>query len=136
MRAIPALLFTAQLAGLCACTTPESAAQPVGFEDPARVIKRSADSRAELQAAVNSALRSSAVTIADDALTTSSELIIERVPAHDSAGRPLSGRDFDRPQHFELVKHDRLCVLVHRESGQRFPLKKTECEADSGRSSN
>src|SRR3954463_9925404 len=132
MRAIPVMLLCAQLAGLCACTTPQSNAQPVAFEQPARVIRPTTQSRAELQAAVNSALRSSAVLLADDALITSSELIIERVPARDSNGRPLSGRDFDRPQHFNLVKHDRLCILVHRESGQRLPLKNTECESFSG----
>ena len=121
------MLLTTQLAGLCACTTPQSAAQPVKFEEPARVSQPTAESRAELQTAVNAALRSSAVMIADDALTASSELIIERVPARDSAGRPLSGRDFGRPQHFELVKNDHTCILVHRESGQRFPLKNTEC---------
>jgi hypothetical protein len=129
MRALPAMLLTTQLAGLCACTTPQSAAQPVKFEEPARVSKPTSESRAELHAAVNAALRSSAVTIADDALTASSELIIERVPARDSAGRPLSGRDFDRPQHFDLLRNDHTCILVHRESGQRFPLKNTKCEA-------
>lgn len=128
MRIIPATLFVIQLAGLCACANPELAAHPTGLEQPARISKPSPEAQAELLRAVNTALHTSGVTLADDALTTTDSLIIERVPARDASGQRLSGRDFDRPQHFLLVKADRECVLVHQESGQRFPLKDVDCE--------
>ena len=128
MRIISATLFALQLAGLCACANPELAAHATGPEQPARISRPSPESRAELLRAVNTALHTSGVTLADDALTTSDKLIIERVPARDASGQRLSGRDFDRPQHFLLVKADRECVLVHQESGQRFPLKDVDCE--------
>ena len=128
MRIIPATLLVFQLAGICACANPELAMQASASEQPARISNNSAESRAELLRAVNTALHTSGVTLADDALTTSDQLIIERVPARDAKGQRLSGRDFDRPQHFLLVKADRQCVLIHQESAQRFPLKNVDCE--------
>jgi hypothetical protein len=127
MRTGPAILMLTQLAGLCACTTPEAAVQPTGREQPATILNASSEVRAELLAAVTSALRNNAITIADDALTTTNVLIIERVPARDANGRPLSGRDFGRPQHFQLLKDGEHCILVHQETGRRFPLKKARC---------
>ena len=131
MRIVPASLIFIQLSGMCACANPELAAQPSATEQPARISKTSSESRAELLRAVNAALHTSGVTLADDALTTSDQLIIERVPARDAKGQRLSGRDFDRPQHFVLVKSDRQCVLIHQESAQRFPLRNVDCQGVS-----
>ncbi|MFL6577695.1 MAG: hypothetical protein ACJ8MR_13835 [Povalibacter sp.] len=133
MRRVAVTLSFIQLTGLCACTTPESLATPAANEQAARVLNPTAESRAELLEAVNSALSSSAVTVADDALTDSNILIIERTPARDASGVRLSGRDFDRPQHFELRLSGSQCVLIHQESQRRFPLKQVKCEAFSAK---
>lgn len=127
MRTASSLLVGLHLIVLCACTTPQAAVQPTGREQPARISNPSPEVQAELLAAVTSALRNNAITIADDALTKSSVLIIERVPARDANGRPLSGRDLDRPQHFDLLKDGERCILVHRQTAQRYPLKTARC---------
>ena len=73
----------------------------------------------ELAQAVSSALHGAPVTLADDALTRDSLLIIER--AH------LSGRDLDKPEHFRLVKIGKDCALVHERTGKRTTLASTTC---------
>jgi|SRR5690349_881028 hypothetical protein len=100
---------------LCACTS--TLAQPAV---PAIIDKPTPESRAELARAVSSALNGAAVTLADDALTRDSSLIIEK--AH------LSGRDFGRPEHFRLVKMGEHCALVHERTGKRTTLASTTCE--------
>src|SRR5918911_1552358 len=100
---------------LCACTA--SLAQPAV---PAIIDKPTNESRAELARVVSSALNSAPVTLADDALTRDSLLIIEK--AH------LSGRDFGRPEHFRLVKIGKHCALVHERTGKRTTLSSTTCE--------
>src|SRR5262245_10150317 len=108
---------------LSACAT--SQAQP---DVPAHIVAPSADSRAELLAVVASVLKADNIKLADDALTTSSALVIERPHPRDAAGRQLSGRDFGKPDHFRLVKAGTRCVLIHQESGARTELQKSHCE--------
>ncbi len=127
MRAFPSLLMGLHLIGLCACATPEAAVQPTVREQPARITNPSAQVQAELLAAITNALQNNTVTIADDALTASNVLIIERAPARDTNGRLLSGRDLGRPQHFELVKDGERCILVHPQTQQRYPLEHARC---------
>jgi hypothetical protein len=92
-----------------------AAAQP----DVAAVIdKPTKESRAELAQALSGALNGAPVTIADDALTQDSLLIIER---------PLSGRDLGKPEHFRLVKTGEHCALVHERTGKRTTLASTTC---------
>ena len=62
---------------------------------PAYISNPTQQSRAELLRVVTEALNGSKVTIADDALTLGSLLIIE--PKH------LTGRDLRRPVHFRLM---------------------------------
>jgi hypothetical protein len=98
------------LLSTCAAAQPEVAAV---------IDKPTKESRAELAHAVGSALNSAPVTLADDALTRDSVLIIER--AH------LSGRQLDRPEHFRLVKIGKDCALVHERTGKRTTLASTTC---------
>lgn len=95
---------------------------------PALITQPSTASRAELLTAVTSALNVSNVTLADDALTQSSTLTIERTGLRDASGRQLNGRDLDKPELFQLVKNGTHCVLIHQGSGKRFDLAKTTCE--------
>jgi len=108
---------------LCACTS--SLAQP-GV--PAIIDKPTTESRAELARVVSRALNGAPVTLADDALTRDSLLIIEKVHPRDASGVPLSGRDFGRPEHFRLVKTGEHCALVHERTGKRTTLASTTCE--------
>jgi hypothetical protein len=101
-----------------------ASAQP----DVAAVIdKPTKESRAELAQAVSSALNGAPVTLADDALTQDSLLIIQRAHPRDASGVPPSGRDFDKPEHFRLVKTGKHCALVHERTGKRTTLVSTTC---------
>lgn len=117
MRRLNALSTVAVLLALAACRTGA-----VRAEVPARIVEPTPESRAELQHVVSSTLGGRSVTIADDALTKDSLLIME--PKH------LTGRDLRKPDHFRLVLSDSRCVLVHQESDARFELTQTRCAAE------
>lgn len=117
-------LFVASFAALLAACA-SSQAQP---DAPAVITQPSAASRAELLAAVTSALNVADVTLADDALTKTSTLTIERTRLRDASGRQLNGRDLGRPELFQLVKNGARCELIHQGSGKRVELAKTACE--------
>ncbi len=93
-----------------------------GRDVPALITTATSESRAELLRAVHRALGGAPLTIADDALTRDSELIIEPARARDADGARLNGRERGRPEHFRLVKNDTRCVLVHERTGKRFTL--------------
>ena len=97
------------LAQSCASAQPEVAAV---------IDKPTAESRAELAQAVSRFLNGGPVTLADDALTHDSLLIIEKA---------RTGRDLDKPEHFRLVKEANRCTLVHERTGQRATLAATAC---------
>lgn len=107
---------------LSACAL--SQAQP---DAPAVITQPSTESRAELLAAVTSALNVANVLLADDALTKASTLTIERAPMRDASDRQLGGRDLGKPELFQLVKSGAHCVLIHQGSGKRFELPRTTC---------
>jgi hypothetical protein len=94
---------------------------------PAVITSPNPKSSAELLHVVSEALHGAPVTLADDALTRESTLIIERTPARAPDGTPLTGRDSDRPHHFHLVTNGTRCVLVQEGSGLRFALVDTSC---------
>ena len=94
---------------------------------PAVLTNPTAESRAELVRAVSGALHGAPITIADDALTRDSTLIIERAPPRDARGVPLSGREVGKPEHFRLVRNGSHCVLVHERTGKRRTLKAATC---------
>ena len=78
---------------------------------------------------VREALGGVPVTLADDALTRESALIVERALVRGPDGTRAQGRETGRPDHFRLVKSGGRCVLVHEESGRRFPLSGVACAA-------
>src|SRR5437588_8726254 len=122
MRAIVnACLATA----LFSCRTARE--QKTAAEVPAVIVRSTAESRAALAQAVSDALNGAPVTLADDAFTLRSSLVVERARQRDASGRPLSGRDTGMPEHFRLVKNGDLCILVHERTGRRFALQATDC---------
>ncbi len=106
---------------LCACRSDER---------PARIVDPDAASRAALHAAVAAALNGADVTLADDALTGSSQLIIEPGVHRDAQNNRIMGREIRAPVQFVLLKHDGECVLESQATHQRWVLTATQCVAE------
>ncbi len=100
-----------------------------GREVPAVIVDPTPASRAALRLAVQRALHSDPILLADNALTHSNLLPIERVRRRDPQGRPLNGLDVGgRPELFHLVKSAEDCVLIHDDTEQlRQVLAATKC---------
>ncbi len=127
MRIARALLLSVAfgVAVLPACTTSSGSG-----DAPALITNPTPASRAELRLAVQRALHSDPILLADDALTRSSLLTIDRLPRRDSHGRLLNGLDVrGRPEQFRLVRTGGSCVLIHEDSEQlRQKLSSTTCQ--------
>ena len=93
------------------------------------IVDPDAGSRAALQEAVNAAL-SADVLLAEDALTDSSTLIIERRRAQSLDGRIAEGRTMEMPVQFRLVTDGSQCILVDQQDGSRHLLANTRCVAE------
>lgn len=100
---------------------------------PALISNPTPQSRAELRRVLSVALAGAPVTIADDALTRTSVLIIERAVPRDAQGRPLrslTGRTLERPVRFRLLKSGNRCLLVREGDGRRWELTEATCVAE------
>lgn len=95
----------------------------------ARIVAPDDASRAALQRAVNGALHTE-VTLADDALTESSVLIIERSPPQTMDGLPTRGRTTEEPLQLRLVINRGRCILIDQRDHSRHELEHTRCEAE------
>ena len=102
---------------------------PARQDVPAIITEPSARSRAELEHAVSTALNGASVTLHEHALTREDTLVVERIRHRDPNGLLVEGRDMGRPERFHLVKSGSDCVLVHENTGRRFPLSQTTCAA-------
>ena len=100
---------------------------PASQTRPARIVAPTAESRAELERVVATALRRADVTLADDALTGSSVLSVAPKPVRDAQNNQIMGRDLGTPAQFLLLKQDGKCVLELRGSDQRWVLTATTC---------
>lgn len=120
MKGVAAALVTMLLA---ACATP--AAQP---ERPA-VIVNPTESRTELLDVLRQALNGRPLTIADDALTQDSLLIIERARPSGPGGRLLDGRELEMPERFRLVTNTSTCTLIHERTRRSWMLRTARCKA-------
>ena len=81
----------------------------------------------ELANVVSSALGGRDVSLADDALTQSSVLIIERSRMRRIDRPPELGRDLGRPERFQLIRDANQCFLVHESTELRWLLVDTDC---------
>ncbi|MDE0451648.1 MAG: hypothetical protein OXI90_07765 [Gammaproteobacteria bacterium] len=93
---------------------------------PAIITNSTPSVRADISQAVTRALGRKPL-IADDALTTSSLLIIERREPRTIDGRVGSGRILDPPETFQLVLDGDQCVLLHRRTEAAYPLENARC---------
>ena len=102
-------------------------------EQPAVIAAPTAQSRAELARVVSAAMNGQAVTLADDALTRDSVLMLERRTPPGSQGQAATGRTLGAPDEFRLVLRGTRCVLVHAASGREWELAAVRCvPADAG----
>ena len=67
------------------------------------------------------------VTIAADALTRESVLMIQRRTPPGPQGRAATGRTLDAPEQFRLVLRGTRCMLLHAADGREWPLEATQC---------
>lgn len=107
---------------VCACKS-----MPAKGDQPAVIVNPTAESRAELQHVVSDMLFGADVLLADEALTETSVLIIERQRIRSLQNPPLSGRDLGRPERFQLFTTGTGCVLVHESNHARYELAEVEC---------
>lgn len=124
MRRLTFAVCVSGVLGLVACQAP--ARQP---DVAAVLVDPTPQSRAQLAKAVNELLGVSSVTLADDALTGSSTMLIERSPARDPGGVRITGRDYEKPVTFTLVKSGGDCVLVSGRDDRRIVLTDATCRA-------
>lgn len=97
-------------------------------DQPAVIVDPTDASRAALQAAVNDALDTE-VMLADDALTKTSILTVERKVPQSMAGSPAQGRTMEPAVRFDLMTNGSDCVLVDSRDGARYLLDDTRCAA-------
>jgi hypothetical protein len=116
------LLLGVTALSACACRTAE-----IDSERPARITAHTAESRAELERVVSDALDGAGVLLADDALTESSLLTVERSAHRDARGVRVQGRELGAPEQFRLVHTGEGCVLIHLNTSQRVALTETDC---------
>ena len=110
---------------LAACSAPV-----VQAEGPALVTNPGPESLGEIEQAVSAAMGGAGVTLAEDVLTDSSVLVIERGLQRGFGRTPELGRDLGRPYRFQLVKDGSECLLVDQQSGRRWPLPAVECREE------
>ncbi len=94
---------------------------------PALLSESSTDSKAELQHAIASLLKTEEVLIADDAFMQSSRLSLSRAPHTDPNGQLIMGRNFEMPDMVQLLIMDKQCFVYHEKSDQNRPLPLSKC---------
>ncbi len=113
-----AITIAASFAG-CKNVAPDA-------DQAAVIVNPDAASRAALQATINAALHTD-VLLADDALTDTSILIIERKVPQSIEGSPAQGRTMEMPFQFRLVTNGSECVLIDQRDMSRTALANTVC---------
>ena len=94
---------------------------------PALVDAPDDASRAALRATVSEIFGGQDVPLADDALTQSSLLLIERNPRGSLDSPPATGRVLEEPIRLRLVRSGSDCVLIDLRDDSRHVLRDTRC---------
>ena len=111
----------------CQAAPPDSATEDV----PAVVAESNPASLIELREVVAKALPHRPVLLADDVLTKSSLLVVERRRHPRIEGSLEAGVAEENPERFRLVLRDGECELVHVNTDTRHRLKETRCRAET-----
>ena len=130
LRSIVGLCCAGAALAACKTTAPVPNETSLQGNVPAVIVNPTPESRAELQRAVSEMLSGADVMLADDALTQSSILTIERRHAGSLDNPPLSGRDLGTPERFHLLLTGTGCVLVHESDESTVALTETDCMAE------
>ena len=97
-------------------------------EQPAVIAAHTEQSREELARVVSAAFNGQSVTLADDALTRESVLMIDRRTPPGPQGRAATGRTLDAPpEQLHLVLRGTRCVLVRDADGREWELTQARC---------
>jgi len=120
-RAVALAVFAVTFTG-CKNVAPDA-------DQVAVIVDADAASRAALQQTVNAALHTD-VTLADNALTETSVLVIERKIPQSIEGSPAQGRTMEMPIQFRLVTDGTNCILVDQRDASRHILADTRCVAE------
>ena len=115
---------------IAACTGACSAPGVQQTDTPAVRTSLTSASKTEIEQVISAANGGVAVTIAEDALATTSVLIIERGLDRRIDRPPELGRDYGRPQRFQLVIDGGQCFLVEEDTELRWLLADTRCEPE------
>jgi NAD(P)-dependent dehydrogenase (short-subunit alcohol dehydrogenase family) len=99
----------------------------VNADVPALITDPDDASRAALQAAVAASFGGLDVLLANDALTTTSVLMIERSPRGSLNNNQAMGRVLEQPMRFQLVKNGADCTLIDLRDDSRHVLADTSC---------
>ncbi len=94
---------------------------------PAVLVRTTPQSQSELTQVVSEALNGVSVTLADDVLTKTSLLIIERARQKGPDNNRILGRDLSVPDQFRLVINGEQCFLIHQKNSNRYLLAKSFC---------
>jgi hypothetical protein len=94
---------------------------------PALIAAPDDASRAALRDTISGIFGGQKVPLADDALTKSSLLLIERNLRGSLDAPPATGRVLEEPIRFRLVKSGDECVLIDLRDESRHPLTDTTC---------
>lgn len=134
MRCAPGIGIRAGISTLVLCALAISACvgsgkmpDPDNLERPAVLLSPTDTTRTELAQAVSEGLNGSPVRLADEALTSDSQLIITRAQHRDSMGLPIEGRSREKPEHFRLVEQAGRCILIQERTGRRWVLHSARC---------
>ena len=99
------------------------------FDKPARIVNPDDASRAALQDVVNTAFGTN-VILADNALTISSLLTIERSPRPTMEDPNPLGRNMEMPFQLRLYINGTDCILIDQRDNSRYVLEMTTCVAE------
>ena len=122
MRSKQFARFAAAILLVSGCQTMNAAA-----DVPALLSEPDEASRAALRDTISAIFGGQDVPLADDALTKSSLLLIERNPRGSLDAPPATGRVLEEPIRFRLVKSGGECVLVDLRNESRHLLPDTTC---------
>ena len=141
-----------RMRAMALATVTAAACQGIGSDDatddvPALLIDPTAATTTELRGVIETVLPGRRILLADDALTKSSLLIVDR-RRHQRLEGPLAGVADETPHRFQLIVRDSkpasansdgqtrapatatACELVHLNTGKRLPLPQTRCRAE------
>lgn len=113
------------LGGLVACQTAAPPTTPTFA--PAVLVQPSQESFQALGSTVARLLNVPSVTLAPDALQHTSRMVVEKARPRGMDGLPLTGRDFDQPEAFQLVTDGALCILIRLRTNTRETLHTGQC---------